>query len=251
MFKQGYQHVRGRLNTESENLFYEKTFYCLKSFEKRIQVPEIIPLGRAKMIVRLVFEENPSFFQFSPYKLGYLQNNRGCFIDFCYHYDKAKYNKYEIMIKKQIIDFIQQSHILTMDPYDQILAIYDLISNRGNYNPDVKFKRNQGTIEDYNIVGLFLNKEAVCYGFAQVFKLLCDEVGIPCMIIRGKICNRLQEVHAWNLVEYKKKFYHIDVTTACNKNKKMGRYRYFMVDANWIGKSRIIDSEMLIPEISC
>lgn len=249
MFKQGYQHVRGKLKNETENMFYEKTYYCLKGYEKRVPIPNGILEDRAREIIRYVFEENPSFFQFSPYNICFIENAHGHFADFCYQYDKAEYNKCEMMIKKQLADYIQQSQILKLDSFNKIISIFNLIVNRGIYNQEIKKRINHGTIEDYSVVGLFRNGKAVCYGFAHAFKLLCDEVGIRCMIITGKLSNASNESHAWNLVECNHKFYHIDTTMVLDKNDILGRYQFFMVDSNWVSKTRIIDPKISLPEI--
>lgn len=249
MFKQGYQHVRGKLKNDTENMFYEKTYYCLKGYEKRVPIPKGMCWDRAREIIKCVFEENPSFFQFSPYDICVVENTYGCFVDFCYQYDKAEYNKCEMMIKRQIADYIQQSQILKLDPFHKIISIFNLILNRGKYNQEIKQKPNYRTVEDYSVVGLFRNGQAVCYGFAHAFKLLCDEVGIRCMIIRGKLSNTSNESHAWNLVECNHKFYHIDTTMALDKGNILERYQFFMVDSNWISKTRTIDPKITLPEI--
>ena len=52
-------------------------------------------------------------------------------------------------------------------------------------------------------------REAVCAGTACAFKLLCNRVGLPSIVVLGKIpAGR----HAWNLVRVNGKLYHVDCT---------------------------------------
>lgn len=57
--------------------------------------------------------------------------------------------------------------------------------------------------------GVLLKNLSVCDGFSQVVKVLCDEIGVPCIIIGN-------HMHAWNLVQMEDgKWYRLDITNAC------------------------------------
>lgn len=67
-----------------------------------------------------------------------------------------------------------------------------------------------------SIVGAFLHNKAVCEGIAKVFKLLCNEFGIKCIVVLGKADKEGDfsgdKYHAWNLVKIVDESYHVDVT---------------------------------------
>ena len=55
----------------------------------------------------------------------------------------------------------------------------------------------------------------VCEGYAKAFKVLCDQLGIPCVLIAGDTENSVgqKEAHMWNAVKMEDgKWYAVDVT---------------------------------------
>lgn len=68
----------------------------------------------------------------------------------------------------------------------------------------------------HSIVGVFLDKKAVCEGIAKAFKLLCNEYAMKCIVVLGKADpeGKFGEdtYHAWNLVKVGNQSYHVDVT---------------------------------------
>lgn len=63
----------------------------------------------------------------------------------------------------------------------------------------------------------------VCEGYARAFKLICDELGIPCVLVSGKANN---EEHMWNYVQMEDgNQYAVDVTW----NDSTGNNGYFLV----------------------
>ena len=68
----------------------------------------------------------------------------------------------------------------------------------------------------HSIVGVFLDKKAVCEGIAKAFKLLCNEYSMKCIVVLGKADPEGKfdgdTYHAWNLVKVGNGSYHVDVT---------------------------------------
>lgn len=65
------------------------------------------------------------------------------------------------------------------------------------------------------IVGPLISHDAVCDGFSHFVKLLCDAVGIECIIVRGsaRANGDTQYVeHAWNMIKLAGNWMHCDVT---------------------------------------
>ena len=63
------------------------------------------------------------------------------------------------------------------------------------------------------------NRKAVCEGYAQLFKDLCDHLDITCFYILGKAKNQINHIgdtykidHAWNIIEIDFKKYLVDAT---------------------------------------
>ena len=114
---------------------------------------------------------------------------------------------------------IQQivSAVGTGDRYTKLRKLTDLLIRTSFYDPYLAQINMEG---NYNLeslghqynqssYGLLLEGIAVCDGFSQSVKLLCNELDIPCIIIGNA-------GHAWNLVQMEDgKWYLLDLTNAC------------------------------------
>ena len=247
MFKEGYKYFAQNLQNPYKRDFYQKVYEAIKIRQPTITFDyhEITP-SQAKEIVKLVFEDNPSFFYLDPYQTSAVAGNPSV-LTFYYVYDTNTSKNYENQIKKIIMNFFDQYKILELPIYHRILIFHNFISSICIYD-SVVASGKEGVHEDYNIIGVFNGKVAVCYGFSQVFKLLCDYGNVNCLIVRG--ATRGEENHAWNMVEYEGGFYHVDVTWDLSKGKNaglLGSYRYFMVDDDWIRITRNIGESAPYP----
>lgn len=61
----------------------------------------------------------------------------------------------------------------------------------------------------FNAYGALIEGTAVCEGYSEAFKLLCDRAGIDCIIVTGELDG---VGHAWNRVRINDKWYDVDVT---------------------------------------
>lgn len=81
----------------------------------------------------------------------------------------------------------------------------------------------------YSAYGALVLKKAVCNGYAEGMKLLCDLSGVTCKMISGTADG---EKHAWNLIKLDKEWYHADLTWDDPEPDETSRimYPYFNVD---------------------
>lgn len=67
----------------------------------------------------------------------------------------------------------------------------------------------RGIIYNDSVYGAFTKNIAVCGGFSETVKVLCDELDIPCIIMGNA-------AHGWNLVQMDDGcWYRVDITNAC------------------------------------
>lgn len=106
-----------------------------------------------------------------------------------------------------------------MTDAQKVLAIHDYLAYYVEYDYDlyVRYLSNEElTDEDdksFEITGVFLERVAVCDGFAKAFMLMCGIEGIPAMYVRGTSSRGGTEVmHAWNKVKLDGVWYNIDTT---------------------------------------
>lgn len=101
----------------------------------------------------------------------------------------------------------------------------------------MEYEQNaQSNSNAYDIYGAVIEKSTVCEGYARTFKLLMDQLEIPCLLIAGTGVNSNGETesHAWNQVHVNGTWYAVDVTwddpvIIGNGNLPEGRkYQYFL-----------------------
>lgn len=103
-------------------------------------------------------------------------------------------------------------------------------------------KDDEASSKAYSSYGALVEKKAVCNGYAQAMKLLCDLTGVECEMISGTADG---ENHAWNLVKLDDSWYHVDATWDDPTPDDPARvfYHYFNVDDEFISGDHSWDSE--------
>lgn len=86
--------------------------------------------------------------------------------------------------------------------YEKLKSMHDGICNMTTYTMNVPMAHQP--------TGVFLNGQAVCEGYAEALKLLCDRENIPCIIVVG---TGNGGAHEWNYVQMEDgKWYGMDAT---------------------------------------
>lgn len=96
----------------------------------------------------------------------------------------------------------------SMTDFEKEKAIHDYIIKTTRYDNE-NFQKNTTPIESHTAYGVFINKTAVCEGYAIAMKKMLDAVNIDSLIVVGKADGY---DHAWNLVKLENQWYHVDPT---------------------------------------
>lgn len=91
-------------------------------------------------------------------------------------------------------------------------AVCDYFIGFTKYEINVRLNQNAASSV---VVG-----RAQCSGFARGVKLLCDTLGIECMVVTGTLQEpgKRPGPHAWNIVRIDGTYYHLDVTNMLGAN---------------------------------
>ena len=103
----------------------------------------------------------------------------------------------EEMAEEILTDIYQEGNI-----YLTARLIYEYIIS------DTEYVQNEN---DQNIAGVFLQREAVCAGYARAFQYLCEKAEIECIYVTGDARDTV-EGHAWNIVNLDGDYYYVDAT---------------------------------------
>ena len=113
--------------------------------------------------------------------------------------------------------------------YEQIRAINRALTYRNAYNTGSDLDAKVIGPEPRNCIGALDGRTGssgpVCEGYARAFKLLCDRLGIPCVLVSG-IVYPSGERHMWNCVQMDDgQWYGVDVTWNDPKSSKSSAAR--------------------------
>ncbi|MBQ6180985.1 MAG: hypothetical protein IJK31_04780 [Ruminococcus sp.] len=125
-------------------------------------------------------------------------------------FEPAYYAEYDSMdtveeYRQQLLDAIDSFEVKGETRYEQIKSIHDTISKFTYYDVNARFLSSP--------IGSLVEPGAVCEGYAEGFKLICDRIGIPCVLVVGNFDDANNEAHMWNYVKMEDgKWYAVDVT---------------------------------------
>ncbi len=88
-----------------------------------------------------------------------------------------------------------------MNEFDKIKYIHDTIIKNCTYD--------ENATNAYSAYGALVEGRAVCEGYSKAMAMLCNRIGIECVIVTGKGGN---QEHMWNMLKYNGNWYHMDVT---------------------------------------
>ena len=91
---------------------------------------------------------------------------------------------------------------------EKAIALHDYLAINCEYDYE-NYLAGSASIpaRSYTAYGVFVDKIAVCQGYALAYKLLCNKAGINCYMVTSDPIN-----HAWNLIEIDGEYYQVDVT---------------------------------------
>lgn len=131
----------------------------------------------------------------------------------------SKLSQYE-----SAVDSVIDAITVTESRYDTLKNIHDYICNNAWYN--LVSEQRVHSSEPF-FIG---DGGVVCEGYAKTFKILCDRLEIPCVLVSGDAGG----AHMWNYVQMDDgKWYLVDATWDDQESKIYDTY--FLVDANTIG----------------
>lgn len=155
-------------------------------------------------------------------------------------------NEYKTMLEKAIEDFPVEGETR----YEQLKSIHDYICNFTNYDLEADFCSSA--------VGAIVQPGVVCEGYSKAFKLICDRLDIPCVLIFGNFNSEKRTAHMWDYVQMEDgKWYAVDVTwdDLDGKNGLELKYEYFLKGSEFFNNNHTPDgnhnyTNIVYPELS-
>lgn len=138
-----------------------------------------------------------------------------------YLFTKDKIKEHRKAMEARVKKLARQAQAL--DEKQKELFIHDFLVLNVQYD---KLKKEYS----HEIIGALGNGVAVCEGIAKAVKILCDELGIWCIVALSEANpdKGIKYRHAWNVIRIGGVYYHLDVTFDNTLSKEDAvRYDYF------------------------
>lgn len=165
-----------------------------------------------------------------------------------YRYSKSEYDQR----RKNHISAVNKARYIVarqitpdMSDYEKEKVLHDYVINNTVY--DYKnYARDTIPYESYDAYGCLVRGAAVCEGYTQAMKLLCDLSGIECIVAVGQTKNGGNEGHSWNIVKIDGAWCHTDLTSddpVSDDGTNVLTYCYFNLSDYEMAKSNIWDKK--------
>lgn len=220
----------------------KKAYYAIK--EGLLELKESFPVIKLSTkelsdIFFMVRLDNPKIFYTNTFSYRYYPDSTMVELVPNYIFGKDKIREHAKALDARIKKLVSKASEL--NEIDKELYIHDFLVDNVKYD---KLKKEYS----HEIIGALTNGVAVCEGIAKAFKVMCDELGIWCIVA---LSNNNEEKgikyrHAWNVVRIGGKYYHIDATFD-NTITRDGINRYDYV--NLSDKQVFRDHESLVYKV--
>lgn len=212
------------LLNDNEKSVYDEVLDAINNF-----TPEMSALTASvtdiqiQKIVDYIQRDHPEIFWFQHGATFYFDKSTHVVnkleLKYCMTQEEAKSRKEKIDVATKsfltaVNDFMSDYEV-TLRIYENIIKLVDYDTIGLEYQK--KTEMSADTPDDLrSIYGVFVNKKAVCAGYAKAFQYLLNMCGLECIYVTS-------ESHAWNIVKLEGEYYHIDVTWGDGSDTKKGK----------------------------
>lgn len=166
----------------------------------------------------------PEIFFVSGFHFRYYPDSANVELSPEYLFDKNKIKDHQKAMKARVEKLVRPA--VTMTELEKEQYVHDFICQNVRYD---KLKKSYS----HEILGPLGQGVGVCEGIAKTVKILCDQLGIWCIVVISEANpeKNIKYRHAWNIVKIGGTYYHLDATFD-NTLSHMGpvRYDYFNLD---------------------
>lgn len=219
------------MSTKAENYYYnqlnkeqKKVYYAMKEGLLKMQDSfPVLKLSNRELadIYFMVRMDCPEIFYSVKFTYRYYPDSTAVELVPEYLFTKDKIKEHRQAMQSRVKKLARQAEKL--DEKGKELFIHDFIVNNVKYD---KLKKEYS----HEIIGALGNGVAVCEGMAKAVKILCDKLGIWCIIALSEANpdKGIKYRHAWNVVRINGKYYHLDATFDNTLSRDdIVRYDYF------------------------
>lgn len=245
--KQAEEYYYGRMPKDKQNT-YRAMLAGLMDLSDEILLPQV-PTTDGNWLYDVFFQlrlDHPEIFWAVGFKYRHYKDSPNLILIPEYIFDKNKIREHKKALHARVEKLVRPA--AKFSEWDKEKYVHDFICENIRYD---KLKKTYS----HEIIGPLGHGVGVCEGIAKSVKILCDALGVWCVIA---ICGNNPEKgikyrHTWNIVRINGQYYHLDATfdntLGRNEDDSVSiRYDYFNLD----DKNIFRDHEPLIaPAPAC
>lgn len=186
-----------------------------------------VPLLDGRELTEIFFKlrlDCPEIFWASGFRYRFYPDGSNAELIPEYLFDKGKVKEHQKAMEARITKLVRPA--LGMTEWEKEAYIHDFICSGVRYD---KLKKAYS----HEIIGPLGQGVGVCEGIAKTVKILCDRLGIWCIIAISDANpeKKIRYRHAWNIVRIEGTYFHLDATFDNSLGKSTGiRYDYYNLD---------------------
>ncbi len=233
--------------SEEEKLAYDQMLDAILNFKSDVSV-STTSLTVLETAYEAIKADYGGLFWFTGYSyVTYFENDNVTIMAIKvspqYTMSKEEKEKKQAEIDAVVDEWLVGSEGLT-DDYEKTKFVYETLINKVDYNAY--------SLDNQNIISVFLNQSTVCQGYASAASYMLERLGVPSTIVTG-VAN--DEPHAWNLVQVNGAYYYMDVTwgnsryrDGNNEAVKRVGYEYLNVTGEELFKTHTPEEPFALPD---
>lgn len=193
---------------EQLNKAEQKAYHAIRVGLESLAPSFPVPRLDGKELADLYFKvrlDHPKIFYTETFKYRYYEDSANVEMIPEYIFPKGKILEHGMALEARVRKLARQAQDLSEK--DKELFVHDFMCQSVKYD---KLKKPYS----HEIIGPLGHGIGVCEGIAKSVKVLCDALGIWCMIVVSE-ANPEKNVkyrHAWNIIRLDGKYYHMDAT---------------------------------------
>ncbi len=220
-----------RLSTK-EQCAYRDIVFGLTRLAARIKVPFGVDVGRVLVAINY---DNPQLYFVKFDEIDTVLNFSGTRYLPAYYFSRKECLAINARVNKQCQAILRQ--VQGRCDHEKVVSLHDLLAGKVRYDADALNDRARTPFSS-TILGVLLEKRAVCEGVAKACKLLLNALNIKCMVACGKLLSARDEGHAWNIVKIAGQPVHLDITNDLDvENTGFVRHTYCCISDRQIEKT--------------
>ena len=227
--KQAEEYYYGRMPKDKQNT-YRAMLAGLMDLSDEILLPQV-PTTDGNWLYDVFFQlrlDHPDIFWAVGFKYRHYKDSPNLILIPEYIFDKNKIREHKKALHARVEKLVRPA--AKFSEWDKEKYVHDFICENIRYD---KLKKPYS----HEIIGPLGHGVGVCEGIAKSVKILCDALGVWCVIA---ICGNNPEKgikyrHTWNIVRINGQYYHLDATfdntLGRNEDDSVSiRYDYFNLD---------------------